>query len=195
VNDSTEPAVSALLEAVRRGDHRAVAALVAAGARLDDRDEHDWTPLCWAAGAGDVAIVETLLDAGADPLAAAHGLRTPYDIALAAGRVDAARRLRTAELAADPEAAARRATRPYCKAYELSALRRFSAWHEPDDGSDPLTDESVVFVHQDLSVTRSMWHGEDVLFASEDHAWHAFCSDELEFRVPDDLELIPAPDG
>lgn len=186
--------MSDLIEAVRRSDTASVRALVAGGVSLDERDEHDWTALCWAAGSGDLAMVELLLEGGSDPLAAAHGLRTPYDIALAAGHVDAARRLRTAEAAADPEAAARRAVRPYCKAYELAALRRFPRWRERDDGPEPLSDDSVVFIHQDLSVTRSMWHGEDVLFDSDEEDWRAFCRDELGFRVPDDLELVPPAD-
>ena len=187
--------MSELIDAVQRRDAEAVRALLATGAPLEERDEHDWTALAWAAGTGDTALIETLLDAGADPLAAAHGLRTPYDIALAAGHVDAARRLRGAEDAADPDAAARRAAaRPYCRAYELGELRRFPQWHEaaPErEGLEPLTDEDVVFVHEDLSVTRSMWHGEDVIFDKGGEEWDAFCRDTLGFRVPDDLELVP----
>lgn len=182
--------MSELIAAVKRGDADAVGALSGSDAELEQRDEHDWTALCWAAGSGDLELVELLLAAGADPLAAAHGLRLPYDIALAAGHVDAARRLRAAEEERDP-AAARRRERAYCKAYELAALRRFPGWSEPAE-HEPLAEDTVVFVHQDLTVTRSMWHGEDVLFADDSAAWREFCRDTLAFRVPDDLELVPA---
>ena len=85
-----------LIEAVQRRDARAVAALVAAGADVNAARADGSTPLAWAALRDAAGIVETLLQAGADPNdcgrerrdAAALRLRQrePGDRADAAGR-------------------------------------------------------------------------------------------------------------
>jgi uncharacterized protein len=187
--------MAGLIEAVKAKDLAGVESALDGGAGLDERDDHGWTALNWAAGAGEVPLVELLLERGADPLATGRDQRTPYQIAVAAGHADAAIVLRDAEDRADPEAAARREQRAYCRAYELGALRRFPDWDEAPGGDaagdEELGDDSVVFLHEDLTVTRSMWRGEDVLFDRTSDEWAEFCRGELEFRVPDDLDLIP----
>lgn len=40
-------------------------------------------------------------------------------------------------------------------------------------------------------MTRSAWHGEQVLLAGDDPAWREFCTGTLGFAVPDELDLIP----
>jgi Ankyrin repeats (many copies) len=189
VNDDTVT-VARLIELVKNRDLDGLSAALAAGAPVSERDDNDWCSLDWAAGEGDPATIQLLLDHGADPSATGRELRTPYQIALAAARVDAARLLREAEETADPSSADRHVWRPYCKAYQVSDLRRFAGWSEAPAG-DPLDGDSVVFVHDDLTVTRSMWPGEEVVFDAVTDEWAMFCTDHLAFRVPDDFDLVP----
>lgn len=191
-----------LIEAVKSGDLAGVEAQLGAGTNPDQQDEQGWTPLCWAAGKGDVALLGALLDAGADVFATGRDLRTPYMIALAAGHAEAVKMLRAAEDEAHPERA--RPERLYCKAYPLSSLEQFPALAERVDSSaasgDGQTaggakpaDEDVLFIHQDYTVTKSMWHGEDVVFDGNAPQWREFCETTLGFKVPDDLDLIAPP--
>lgn len=182
------PLADRLFEAVHSGDSAAAAAALDAGAATTARDTDDWSPLDWAAGRGDETMVRLLLDRGADPTATGADGRTAYEIALAAGHVAAARVLREAEELADPAAAERHVWRPYCKAYPLGRLRVAPMW---TDEADDLADDTIVFVHDDYSVTRSIWPGEDVLLASPTSDWIMFCRNDLDFRVPDDFDLVP----
>src|SRR6266850_1878867 len=50
-----------------------------------------------------------------------------------------------------------------------------------------LADADIVYVHQDFTVTRSMWHGEDVLLNEVTPAWRAFCETTLGFEIPEDV--------
>jgi len=163
---------------------------------VNGRDENGWTPLCWAAGAGHTQIVRTLIDRGADVFASGKDQRTPYLIALAAGHADAARLLGEAEQrsGADGAQASSRlsAQRPYCRAYPLATLRQFARWRENPSsrGVDAPAAEDVVFVHRDLTVSRSIWAGEDVIFDVVTDEWREFCDHVLNFRPPDDLDLV-----
>jgi ankyrin repeat protein len=183
-----------LIEAVKTGDLATVEALLVSGADIHQQDEQGWTPLNWAAGKGDVAIVESLLRHGADIFTVGRDQRTPYMIALAAARVEVARLLREAGGTAAGAKSQSQQPRKYCKAYYLKDLRQFSGWSESlvakNDGSD-LADHDVVFLHQDLTVTTSMWHNENVLFNQRTPAWEEFCMAVLQFKVPDDFDLIP----
>lgn len=175
-----------LIPAVQSGDVEEVKRRLAAGADVDERDDQGWTPLNWAAGRGDAAMVEALLEGGADVTLTGRDLRTPLAIAKAAGRDEVAELLTAAEkergVWEDPAS-----TRPYCRAYPLQELRGFAAFEVGGDGGGELADDDVVYLHQDFTVTRSMWHGEEVLFADVDEAWKSFCRDELEFAIPADL--------
>jgi hypothetical protein len=169
----------ALIEAIRRGDVGEVKALLAAGACVDVHSvEQEWTPLCHAAGRGDLEMVELLVEAGADIAATGRDYRTPYNIAVAGGHVAIAQYL-TARGGRPGD------QRPYCRAYSVRELRAFPAWPTAEGDGD-----AVVFVHQDLTVTRSMFHGDDVLLADDSPAWWSFCHDVLRFQPPDDLDLI-----
>jgi hypothetical protein len=186
-----------LIEAIKSGNAATVKDLIDGGAQLDQQDKQGWTPLNWAAGSGQLEIVELLLQHGADPLAVGRDLRTPQMIALAAGHADLVKRLREAEAKAG---ATESSDRKYCSAYHLGDLRRYPAWNEgkaedSKTGENGPTqepgDDEVVFLHQDYTVTKSMWAGEDVIFNDVTDQWKQFCTTELRFAVPDSLDLIP----
>jgi hypothetical protein len=176
-----------LIEAIKSGNRAAVAELIQGGVELQQQDKQGWNALNWAAGSGHLEIVELLLEHGADPLAVGRDLRTPQTIALAAGHAEVVKRLREAEANAGAGPAP---VRKYCTAYHLGDLRRYS---EFASASEDLKDEDVVFLHQDFTVTKSMWAGEDVVFSNVTDQWKQFCSSELRFAVPDDLDLIAKP--
>jgi ankyrin repeat protein len=199
------------IEAIKSGNQASVQQMIQAGADLKQQDKQGWTPLNWAAGSGHLEIVELLLEHGADPLAVGRDLRTPQLIALAAGHAEVVKRLREAEAKAG---ASQSSDRKYCTAYHLGELRRYSAWTEnkPDAGNgskeaapdengqtgqndqaQALGDDDVVFLHQDYTVTKSIWAGEDVIFDRVTEQWKEFCNNELRFTVPDNLDLISKP--
>ena len=173
-----------LIEAAKSGDIRALRSLLAGGAEVNEQDEQGWTPLNWAAGRGDAEAVEVLVAHGADLAARGRDRRTPLMIAKAAGRQEVVAMLTEAEKKAEIWIDPRR-TRPYCRAYYLEDLRRFPAFAER--GGAEASEREVVYLHQDFTVTRSMWHGENVIFESRDPEWEAFCGGELGFAIPDDL--------
>ena len=179
-----------LIEAIRSGNRASIEEMLKAGIDLTQQDKQGWTPLNWAAGSGHLEIVELLLENGADPLAVGRDLRTPQMIALAAGHAEVVKRLRAAE--ADAKGGETETSdRKYCTAYHLSDLRRYPSWtSELQD----LGDDDVVFLHQDFTVTKSIWAGEDVVFDKVTDEWKNFCGNELRFAVPDSLDLIAKPD-
>jgi len=176
------------IEAIKSGNRSSVAEMIAAGAELNQQDKQGWTPLNWAAGSGQLEIVELLLERGADPLAVGRDLRTPQMIALAAGHSEVVKRLRRAEAEAK-NGAVEPSDRKYCTAYHVSDLRRYPSWTE----AQQLADEDVVFLHEDYTVTKSIWSGEDVIFSEVNDQWKQFCSNDLQFAVPDSLDLISRP--
>jgi hypothetical protein len=175
-----------LIPVVQSGDVDALRRLIAEGGDLCERDEHGWTPLAWAAGRGDIEAVRALIAAGAEVASTGRDNRTPLSIAKAAGRAEVAEVLTEAEQRAgvwkDP-----RETVQYCKAYLVRDLRAFVDGGSRPAGLAELGDDDIVYVHQDLRVTRSMWHGEDVLIGDVTPAWRAFCEGPLGFAIPDDL--------
>lgn len=177
--------MSELFEVVRTGTPQEVRQALAGEVDLSARDDKGWTALDWAAGRGDEAIVRALVEAGADALAAGEDQRTAYQIALAAGHKEAALVLREAEEDADAARPGDHRWRPYCRAYPLAELRRFPGW--PDGEST----DGIAFLHDDLTVTSSMWPGDGVLYDGKSAEWARFCAEELGFRVPDELELVP----
>jgi hypothetical protein len=190
-----------LIEAIKNKDYAAVEALLQSGINIHQQDEYGWTGLNWVAGSGDIALARRLLELGANVLNTGRDLRTPYKIALAAGHAEMARLLSDAEKKAGLQTG-EGSRSSYCKAYLLHELRRFDGWSESrknsnsayrsdsDDSQKALADEDVVFIHKDFSVTRSIWHGDDVIFDQVTQEWKEFCSGVLGFSVPDDLSMI-----
>jgi len=192
-----------LIEAIKADDYAEAEKLIKSGADVNEADEQGWTPLNFASGKGRLPLVELLVENGADVFKTGRDRRTPYMIALAAGRVSVVKYLREAE-DRYPGEKPPRPERKYCKAYHLDALRSFPGWSESkinwkrkkdadgngNGGDAEFTDEKVVFIHQDFSVTESVWHNENVIFNDVDSGWKEFCSDTLKFKVPDDLDLI-----
>ncbi|SRR6266446_1351206 len=194
-----------LIGAVKSGELAKVKELLQSGDDVNQQDEHGWTALNWAAGKGSVDGVKLLLENGADVFRVGRDQRTPYKIALAAGHAAVVSILLDAEKRTGK--ATSQSEREYCKAYNLRDLRQFSGWTESkinwkadtdsgDEGERPresLSDDDVVFLHSDLTVTQSMWHNENVIFNRVTPEWQTFCTETLRFKVPTDLDLIAAP--
>ncbi|HVR09602.1 MAG TPA: ankyrin repeat domain-containing protein [Thermoanaerobaculia bacterium] len=197
--------VNDVIDAAKSGDVEALTRLLAAGGAVNQRDDQGWTPLNWAAGRGDVPMLRLLLDRGADITLTGRDNRTPLMIAKAAGRKEVAAALTAAEQTAgiwlDP-----RLTRSYCKAFYLRDLRGFPGWSEAGGDAKqesssanggrqpeaplvaaPLVADDIVYLHQDLTVTRSMWHGEESIFDAVTPDWREFCTATLAFEIPEDL--------
>ena len=196
-----------LIEAIKAGDFEKAAGLIGNGADVHQQDEQGWTPLNFAAGKGHLPTVKLLVEKGADIFKVGRDQRTPYMIALAAGRVSVVKYLREKEDEYPGEKPAR-PERKYCKAYYLRDLRKYGAWsesrinwkekkdrdksEETADPNAPFGEDKIVFIHQDFTVTESMWQGENVIFNAVTPEWKEFCAATLVFKVPDDLDLIVA---
>jgi uncharacterized protein len=190
-----------LIDAVKTGQLAKVEEALNAGADIQQQDEQGWTALNWAAGKGIVEIVSLLVDRGADVFRTGRDQRTPYKIALAAKHTDVARLLKKAEQAVNG-ASGDSTYGNYARAYLLGDLRKFSDWQEEPLGgketipanengiSHELSDDDVVFLQEDFTVTQLIWPGENVIFDRNTPEWIDFCTQELQFKVPDDFDLI-----
>ena len=180
---------SQLIDAVKTGELARVEELLNSGSDIHQQDEQGWTPLHWAAGRGDLDMVKLLLDRGADVSRTGRDQRTPYKISLAARHTDVARLLKEKEQASNGTSGDS-SPRNYAKGYLLGDLRKFSGWREENENSCELSDSDVVFLHQDFTVTQLIWPGENVIFNQDTPEWRDFCSQQLQFKVPDDFDLI-----
>src|SRR5436305_15212855 len=89
-----------VIAAVQQRDTGLLKKLLSEGADVNERDDERWTPLHWAAGAGDVGTVRLLLDYKADITATGRDNRSPLMVARASGRNDAVALLAVSERAA-----------------------------------------------------------------------------------------------
>jgi hypothetical protein len=83
----------------------------------------------------------------------------------------------------------------YCKLYELGQLRQFPGWSA---GADPaerdMTDDAHVFLCDELTVLISPV-GKDkdrILYSDVTDEWREFCTETLEFQIPEDLAFAYA---
>lgn len=184
-----------LIEAVKSDDLRAAKELIESGAEINQQDEHGWTPLTWAAGKGSTSLVQLLIESGGDIYKVGNDQRTPYDIALGAGHIESVKLLLQA--AQKSGRSFDDNGRRYCRAYPLSELRRFPRWSEnkinltnPELHTATEESDGIAFLHQDFTVTLSMWQGENIIFNDVTADWQEFCTKELGFKIPNDLDLI-----
>lgn len=183
-----------LIDAVQTDNLVSLRELIEAGASINEEDEHGWTALNWAAGKGNPATVKLLIDNGADVFKPGCDRRTPYMVALAAGHFEVLDLLQEAETKVDGKGSKRNELK-FCRAFRVGRLRQFPDWREDEDSSGladgrALSNDELVFLHHDYSVTESMWHGENVIFDRVTAAWKEFCRNELDFTVPNEIDLI-----
>ena len=88
----SSPAI-AMLEAAERGDSKAIARLIAAGAPIDPTDREKRTPLLIAVANNHTEAGAVLIDAGANINAQAANQDTPWLLAGASGRADLLKRM------------------------------------------------------------------------------------------------------
>jgi len=190
-----------LIDAVKTDQLAKVEEALNSGADIHEQDEQGWTALNWAAGKGNLDVVRLLLARGADVFCVGRDQRTPYKIALAAKHAEVARLLKETEDKANGTSGDS-SVKNYARAYLLRDLRKFSDWREEkinwketvpasENGNSPeLSDDDIVFLHQDFTVTHLIWPGENVIFNHVTPEWSSFCAQELKFKVPDALDLI-----
>lgn len=171
-----------LISAVQQGDLELAKKLLLGGASVSEQDEQGWTSLHWAAGSGNVELVRLLLDHHADITMKGRDNRTPLMVARAAGRSQAVEALVQAEKTAGVWKDLREG-RPYCKGYYLKDLLNYPNWSSSAEAAA----ESIVYVHQDFTVTKSVWPGENVVFSNVTPEWVQFCKSQLKFAIPPDL--------
>ncbi len=189
-----------LIDAIKSGDIDSLERLIFEGANVNYQDEQGWTPLSWAAGKGDAKVVKLLLDKGAETSRACNAGRTALMIARAAGRTEVVELLSEAEKERgtwkDPSV-----SRAYCRHYLLRDLREWKNWTEAQGVSkkpsswegrkeqhpQPLPDNEVVYLHQDFTVTRSIWPKESIVFDKVTPEWREFCRTSLNLTIPENL--------
>jgi len=74
----------------------------------------------------------------------------------------------------------------YCKAYQVESLKGFSGWSGAE--VEGLADDDVCYVWEDFVLTRSCLDEERKPLIEVTDAWKEFCTDTLNFAVPDDVK-------
>jgi ankyrin repeat protein len=179
-----------IIEAIKKGDLESLKKMVTERESVNLADENGWTALHWAAGKGDANAVSFLLEHGADVVSTGNDERTPLMIAKAADRREVVQILSNAEQASG-QWKDLATTQLYCKAYEVGDLRRYSHWSENPGEKEaqaaPLSDHDIVYLHQNFTVTRSMWPDQEVVFTKVTSEWKGFCETNLQFSIPEGL--------
>lgn len=83
--------------------------------------------------------------------------------------------------------------RTYAKAYKLKDLRQFKGWVEQQqEGGEELTDDSLVFVWDDFTVTTGHFDGKEKGYLYDDVTpeWKEFCTNTLHFEIPEDIRKM-----
>ena len=108
----------------------------------------------------------------------------------------------------------------YCKAYYVRQFREYPHWSErevaglhaelleaangtadPNNGGSadratttprPLSDDDVLFLHDNYHVTDGVFADEHVVFDAVTPEWRTFCDSVLGFEIPDYARAVPA---
>jgi hypothetical protein len=80
----------------------------------------------------------------------------------------------------------------YCKAYPLEHLRAYAHWADAHRGHTADGYGDFAFVHDNYEVTGGIFVDDDVIFRDITPEWVAFCSSELDFKVPEDVLRLNA---
>jgi hypothetical protein len=85
-------------------------------------------------------------------------------------------------------------TYQYYRAYSIARLRRFAGWAEVGAayGTEP---PEICYLRDDLRLVDEPFDDADVIVAEVSPEWRAFCREDLEFSVPDDLRGGPGTAG
>jgi hypothetical protein len=75
----------------------------------------------------------------------------------------------------------------YCRAYRLQQLTPFPGWAPGSGSLEDANAEQLLFLWEDLTVTRSCFDQSDVVFNQVTPEWREFCKSVLQFEVPEDL--------
>jgi ankyrin repeat protein len=92
--DTEGPFGPVLLTALLLGHGTVARLLVEAGADLNISDDNGWTPLHWAAKAGDVELILAMVEGDGDLLALDREGQTPMDVLVKYERFEALERVR-----------------------------------------------------------------------------------------------------
>lgn len=81
--------------------------------------------------------------------------------------------------------------RNYSKAYYLKDLRQYKNWKEIDrpDAAE-LNDESIVYLQDNFTVVKDCFEEEDYIYNDVNDDWKAFCENQLQFAIPEDLRFM-----
>jgi hypothetical protein len=91
----------------------------------------------------------------------------------------------------------------YCKAYYVKRFREYPQWSEREvaglhtelleeaEASRPLSDDDVLFLHDNYHVTDGVFADEHVVFAAVTPEWRTFCESVLCFEVPEYARALP----
>lgn len=150
----------------RNDVHALVELLLAHGASVRQRGINDFTPLHWAAGQGDLDMVELLLANGADPneITRIDDLETPVEVATAAGHEAVAERLRPLTVRLDWEQASRSG--------DLHSLHRLLSKGHDIDATDGYGQTALMRAAHAGHVESVAWlvdHGADLDHTSKFH--------------------------
>ena len=78
--------------------------------------------------------------------------------------------------------------RKYCKAYYLKDIRRFPNWSGELEEETQLSDDTVVYLWEDLTVVKSpVLHNKGILWSKITPEWQQFCKTVLSFEIPKEL--------
>ena len=78
----------------------------------------------------------------------------------------------------------------YSKAYSLAELRRFPGWAAGASADEPeLTDDDIAYLGLDFVVLSDPSREEGLIFGEVTSEWQEFCTSELGFHVPSDLDF------